>query len=311
MPYAENKSLTSSTFENFLSSIYKRLEVKNEIIINLKNYEFIDLGALTYMLAFCCALRTNKIPEHYIDSPINIILPDNKKALNFVIKSNLFSFTSIHDVFFDSLFYEKKEIKFARNFYPYMPFKRVVEKNDRYESDERYELVCNKFISSIQDKFRDVLSEHLGFPKTTVNNFWSPNIEIISNIYYHSNSWGVGTIQSTSKGVTICYADIGRGVKETLEPYRGKIMASNNNLRSWNDGSAILGAFMQGITSQDGKSRGQGLYILKKYVFENKGYIEFRSGRAKVIFSPKRKTKGAFVDYIPGVQINIWLPRFK
>ncbi|MDP3284619.1 MAG: hypothetical protein Q8M56_09355, partial [Desulfobacterales bacterium] len=93
MLYAEKNVFTSSTFENHLRSIYKRLEAKNEIIINLKNYEFIDLGALTYMLAFCCALRTNKIPEHYIDSPINLILPTNRKAFNFIIKSGLFSFT--------------------------------------------------------------------------------------------------------------------------------------------------------------------------------------------------------------------------
>ncbi|MFC1817196.1 hypothetical protein ACFL0M_14965 [Thermodesulfobacteriota bacterium] len=282
-------------------------------IIDLSDYQFIDIAALTYLMSFCCAAKEGKILNGITPS-FPIKLPHNQNARQYIFKTNFFSFASLNEIFIGSNEFSKFENIYSdNNRYPYIPFKRIVFRNNVPNKDEYFENDCQKFVNQIVEVFYKALVDRLGFSVDMANNFWEPNKEIFENIYKHSDSWGFSIIQCFQKEVIICYADIGFGVMHTLNKYQNEVLEKLPMCREWNDGSAILGAFLPRLTCLPGKSRGLGLFYLENYINKYCGTMEYRSGRAKVILKPNKEAnrmqrKGTFVEYIPGVQISIKIP---
>ena len=189
-----------------------------------------------------------------------------------------------------------------------MPFHKIIKKTYNQASKEYFENKCQSFINDIVDAFRDSLAGHLGFSQEMVEGFWEPNKEIFENIFLHSGSWGIGAIQCLASKVIICYADIGDGILKTLTPFKEQILKKRPHIRYWNDATAILAAFDRNVSRFGGKSRGIGLDNLKSFIIKHQATLEYRSGKAKIIFFPNGTSKILFVENLPGVQIMISIP---
>ena len=308
-----NNTFSTKVCEACLIEYCKALKCKEVPIIDLSNYLFFDIGALTYLLAFCSAVKEGKVFTGFTPS-FPIVLPIDKEAKQFIFKTKIFTFSSLNEVFVQSNEFSMFENDNSfNNFYPYFPFYRIVFRDNVFNKDEYFENDCQSFVNKIVDVFFDALIKTLGFKNDMADNFWEPNKEIFENIYKHSNSWGFSIIQCFKREIIICYADIGVGVRQTLDSFKVDILKKLPYCREWNDGTAILGSFLPRYTRLPGKSRGLGLYFLENYINTHLGCMEYRSGNAKVVFTPKpgkdqMHHKGFFVEYIPGVQIIIRIP---
>lgn len=319
----ENTGFSTGAFERILYRLVSDLQAGRLPTIDLSPYSFLDLGALSYLLALGFAAREGKLIKNLEIPPIPIILPQNRIVKKFLFKTEFFGFAALNEVFVGANDLSRQEEAANRantigrkppiliddgERYPYMPFHRIVHKSHKEGSIEYFENECRGFVNDIITTFSEALIEHLGFSREMTEGFWEPNKEIFQNIYMHSKSWGFGAIQCLADRVIICYADIGVGVRETLEPFKEEILTKLSYCRSWNDGTAIIAAFEKNLTCLPGKSPGNGLHLLKSYVISNSATMEYRSGKAKVILSPRSRIKGSFVEYIPGVQIRISIP---
>ena len=284
--------------------------------VDLRPYSHFDIAAVGEMLAFWIAAQEGKLGCGKCP-PAKIILPEDERAECFLLKIKPFQFASSRgDVFWgvhDLARYEQ-DVNAAENqtrhgYYPFMPFTHVVKRTIGEKRKEFFENQCSVLLNRLVVQFHDALEQHLGFDRISVGEFWQPNKELLENIYFHSDSWGYAVIQTSKSGVVIFYADVGIGILRALEPQKEIVIAKIG--RPWSEATAIEGAFVRGITGQPGKSRGDGLDVVKNYVQQNKGNITCRSGAAKVSFEVNGKVHRSIVEHIPGVQIRIYLPTKK
>jgi hypothetical protein len=283
--------------------------------LDLNDFDLLDIGALTNLIGFCAAVKAGRLTAPYSSGLIPVNLPENSHARDYLFQTGFFFFAAFAGGLGEivaranELALQEKEINLRRRVdkkYPYMPFQLVIRAAKGRTSDADFYSACENFLVGLTSKFFTALEGHLGFSEEKAKTFWQPNKEIVENIYKHSGSWGVGAIQCFEERVLICYADIGNGIRKTLDPYEDELVKKLGE--PWSDCTAIKAAFTEGITSLPGKSRGVGLHDVRTYVNECGGTIECRSGRGKVVFDSKSKPHGYEVDYIPGVQVRIELP---
>jgi len=174
-----------------------------------------------------------------------------------------------------------------------------------------FENACQQFINNAYDNLEGILSSpSFNFSGSDMAEFFTANGELYENIFEHSNSWGLCTLHARrDQGTTVCYHDIGIGIKESINtsPKVGKEIN-----RFDTDYDAIVWALVEGHSSKDGRN-GRGLNIVEEYVLTRSGYIELRSGQS--LFYKKRGDKPGQkawrhekVPFFPGTQINFFIP---
>jgi hypothetical protein len=312
----KDSTLSIGRAENMIRRMTEDLKKGVIPTVDFGSISHFDLGALAYLVSFVFAARQGMLISSRSIPPLSMILPQDPMARDFLFKIGLFNF--IHrnqgtgdEIIRGSILLARTEndVNRARkwdNRFPYMPFCPVVKRRAEYSSLSAFELNCRQFLEGLRKTFYIALVQHLEFDEEKADDFWVPNKELVENIFMHSDSWGLGAIQCLKDSVVICYADIGRGMLESLEKRKEEILNELSGI--WNDELAIRGAFIRGMTSVAGESRGTGLNEMQKYVFDCHGNFECRSGAAKVLFFSETNTKGFTVERVPGVQIRIWLP---
>ncbi|MBC8392796.1 MAG: hypothetical protein H8E17_09570 [Deltaproteobacteria bacterium] len=120
-------------------------------------------------------------------------------------------------------------------------------------------------------------------------------------------------LRSDGETISIVVADAGKGIWRALDPSK-----------KMSELECIKEAFKKGISSKTVKDssdpkRGLGLYRVQKFINEQKGYLEIRSGRSRYIMIPKEvcMIHGIYPDDLsidgkleefPGVQFRIYIP---
>lgn len=314
MPGYKKRCLTTRRLESQLPRWIEDLRSGTTPEIDLTEYEDLDLGALALLLAFSSSARGGWF-EGGSCGPLDLLLPEDPDARAFLGTSGFFSLAKTDDLFkkldYLSSLYPTQEGRQRDPWsFPRMEFRRLVEPSaPLFATKESFQEECGKFVSYLQDTYRDALTSHLGYPVHIADEFWRPNKEVFENIHLHSRSWGFGAIQGRRDSVVMAYSDLGIGVRGSLSKV-GSSMAEAEGKR-WNDDTAVELAFRDGFTSLPGVSQGYGLYRTRKFVRDRGGELEFRSGMAKLVFTNKQKQSIIRVVELPGVSVRIELPRYE
>lgn len=323
IPFEEN--LDINTFEKLLEYLLKELNKSitiNTIIFDMSKLKFIKLGGLISFLSLCGAIKEKRLFDGsqglriYLDPPTNDVL-DYLHWMQFFNISNNYGFIEVDEALQnkDIEYYEKwksklelykneddllKKRQYKPKHFPIYLIPRAVKFHN-------FESMCARFINDLIDVFEPILIYDLNFPREFIRNFFQSNKELLTNIYDHSNSWGVVGIQVIKKYVVFSYSDIGIGIKNSLE----KVIKTENNLENIDDRLAIKEALKKGISSKeisknddDNDNMGLGLYIVSEYTKKTKGKMVIRSGEYFYAINAKSKR----VNYFPGTQIHIAIP---
>jgi len=191
------------------------------------------------------------------------------------------------------------------------PIERIPERGESVRYSD-FEDSCRNFINHARDYFEGLFSSsHFNFAKHDLHDFWEANVELYTNIFEHSDSWGLGMIHAQPNyGTTVCYHDIGIGIKDSLNssPKLGKEFK-----RFKTDNEAMKWALFEGHSSKLG-GNGIGLNIVEDFVLSKNGNIEIRSGQCLLYKKPgdqsgsERWRENQNVPWFPGTQINFFVP---
>lgn len=160
-----------------------------------------------------------------------------------------------------------------------------------------------KAIDEIEAKVQGILVEKLEYSREEAYRFVTIISELCQNIYYHSapdgNPHGYISMQAYSNNLKFAVMDLGIGIPKAL---KAKYLLDD-------DREAIRLACEAGITSKD--RGGLGLYRTAQIVERAGGYLNIRSGTAKVLFTPRGRhyVSDRKVFSFWRTQIGILLPR--
>jgi|GEM_PF-5644055 len=298
---------TAAMFEEHLREWTGIINRRDTPVVDLQRFESFTLSSLMLLLVFGAAAAERRLAVDRFSMPL--LIDPHGPGVQRLLRTHFFNIAvaTLTPSFVNAQIYVDIVAKTTTPpeswQYPLMPFRVVVPGN---QSQETFELECNGFVRTLDRTFARAL-KRLGFDDIQRQRFWEPNKELVENIHYHSGSWGLGALELTDDGVFICYADIGIGMKAALAQHP---LARRS--RRFDDAAAIELAFKPGVTSLLGHSRGMGLHITKDFTVNAAGgQVQCRSGKAAVTFSARRTTVVRDLEYLPGVQMALYLPRRK
>src|SRR5258706_9699129 len=138
--------------------------------VDLSPYSHFDIAAVGEMLAFWIAAQDGKLGCGKCP-PVKIILPEDERAENFLLKIKPFQFAvSMGGVFWgvhDLARYEQEmnvaEGQNRRNYFPFMPITHVVKRTVGEKRKEFFEGQCYHVLNRVAEQFNEALHQHLGF----------------------------------------------------------------------------------------------------------------------------------------------------
>jgi len=290
-------SLDEGTFDNLIEQIAEGLSDEvNRFIIDLKDVNFIDPYGMVGLLKIGDYLNDlNKKPH--------LSLPQLEDVYRYLERMNFFQYAQ-RSYSFDNLsyIYEKK--------YSRIEDSDVLLEITRIERTED----IHSIVTKVKSRAFSILSTHLSYDSSTINEFIVSLSELCQNILEHSENTGYVGIQKYfylkrlgKNIVKIAIMDLGIGIKKSLEErffplYRDK----------WDDTFAIEKALLHGASRYKDLGRGQGLNNVRRFVIKWKGKISIRSGTGKLAIIPpwdRGKTRNYGLSYFPGTQVGIVLPQ--
>jgi hypothetical protein len=190
------------------------------------------------------------------------------------------------------------------------PMETIPKKGESVR-DRDFEDLCQRFINHARDYFEGLFSSsHFSFDKRDQYGFWEANVELYKNIFEHSDSWGLGMIHAQPDyGTTVCYHDIGIGIKDSLN-LSSKLGKEFNRFET--DFEAMKWALDEGHSSKpDGN--GIGLNIVEDFVLSRNGAIEVKSGQCLLYKKPgdqsgNEEWRCQNAPWFSGTQINFFIP---
>lgn len=187
--------------------------------------------------------------------------------------------------------------------YPgYLPILKIIN-TPNFSFNEN--ISQNYINSSLIDGLGDFLkSKFMCFSDEKVHNFIYANIELLKNIYEHSNGIGFACITyAKNPGVICCYYDLGVGFATTVSRVMSDDIDSIN---------AIKWGVQLNNTSKTNEVGGAGLPIVQDFIYSCNGILEIRSGNGRVQWKGSRQNcSEALVPNFFGSQINLHIPSMK
>lgn len=260
-----------------------------EIIFDFTKTKFIKIGAAV-SIASCIEYLNQKKDE--FDERIyffRAIIPPEL----------LIIFNSLKiERFFNETIYTKSG-ESGHKYHGFLPILSIPNSQDL--DTKSYRNLVDKYINTLIDGLGEFLKYKMHLPEKEVYDFFTANLELLTNIYEHSNGIGfAGTAYSLKHGVTCCYYDLGVGFSKTVSH------AIKRNIDSI---EAINWASEPNNTSKTDKAGGAGLSITKNFALNNNGILEIRSGDGRVQWNRKQQESSNFqVQYFLGSQINLYIP---
>lgn len=277
--------LDSATFDNFLKQQNLFKDVQS--IIDLSGIDLISPAGLVQLVVACDYLKQKK------KSPV-IVIPDTEVIRSYVARSGFIAaiegIASIEPEFS----YTKKQLYGSRR--GSNPMLLEVTKIESYSD---LPTLLNQIILVLYDRLKYEESDALDVAVAVS--------ECCQNMFDHNKStFGFIAMQTygenSQRFIEIGIADCGDGLATTLK-------RNPKNLLITSDIEAIGAAIKLGVSEYDDPTRGTGLHHLLEIAYKNRGFIQIRSGSAKVRFRMDNRTQREFnVPYLTGVQITLKLP---
>ena len=172
---------------------------------------------------------------------------------------------------------------------------------------DRYEQNVRSFYGNFIDYFKVILNAGLinsDYLKTVdfIEKYFNKSInEATKNIWDHSESWGMASIQSTEyTKTTLCLFDFGVGFINSYVKRKGLY---NRDLKS--DMEVLVWLFQEGNTSQSSGNHGHGLSIIQKFIDMTNGTLLISTDSYLLTYTKKRGLVINQKGYFPGSQIMI------
>jgi hypothetical protein len=125
--------------------------------------------------------------------------------------------------------------------------------------------------------------------------------EATKNVWDHSESWGMASIESNrSSNTTLCLFDFGVGF---IKSYIKRIGDYKRTVE--NDKEILLWLFKEGNTSQSGVNHGHGLSIIQKFTDITQGKLLISTDKYLINYNKRNGLRITEKKYYPGTQIMI------
>lgn len=125
--------------------------------------------------------------------------------------------------------------------------------------------------------------------------------ESTKNVWDHSESWGIASMQSTkTMNTTFCLFDLGIGFINSYIKRLGKYERSVES-----DKKVLMWLLEEGNTSNEANNHGHGLAIIRKFTNITNGYLLINTDKYTIRFNKKTSFKIEEKQYFPGTQIMI------
>jgi len=315
------KDLDLNSTEALLKRFYSfKNPFLSEITFDFSNSEFICLNGLLFLLGLSYCLKNKKLKNNLDVKNIFLNLTSRNDIKNHLHKMQFFKTSCILNNCFNNgekmseidkkQYQENKEwqkVDWEKyHYYPIYYISKPKHDSNLFLKESECSETMGNFLNSMNEIFILILEKVLNFPKEAIYGsesgkitypFWQPIKELYENIFLHSNSWGITALQVYRNRIDIGFFDIGLGIKTTI----------NQKFSFETDKEAITNILKKGLSCK--KEGGAGLAIVKNYVSKWGGILTIRSGEAKIrVKGDDLKTYD--VDYFPGTQIFISIPRY-
>lgn len=294
----ENRELNDRTFDKDLllqlNPLYwevtknDRVPPVKRIVVDLQQVRYANPYGALGIVVLC------EILHSIFNQKVELLLPSDDRGFQFSSWLDSLGFlNAVEDIANIKGYFHTPHVNPNPNF---IPVTRLKTWDDVFRA-----------VDEIEEKVQGILVEKLEYSREEAYRFVTIMSELCQNIYYHSapdeEPHGYISMQAYSNNLKFAVMDLGIGIPKTL---KAKYQLDD-------DRAAIQLACDAGITSKD--RGGLGLYRTAQIVEGASGYLNIRSGTAKVLFTPKgryyaggRNIFSSFV-YFWGTQIGILLPR--
>lgn len=270
----------------------------DQVFLNFSKTKYITLPGCIYIIFL---LYEIKLHNKYFETRI-ISITEN--LIHVLTKFGFFESSS----FYCNLKVDKQisDLVYSYNYSNtssiYWPIATVPPKLDRhFESNnakftngysEYFDLLIkNKLISSDKYSITEIRSK---FNKSIY--------ELVKNIWEHSNSWGLASIQSTdSTNTTIAICDYGIGFIESYKKRNSSYQDNSNN-----NNKLIESQLEDNFSSKSEHKYGHGMARVKEFVDLMNGILLIKTDKFKVTYNGKTKEQTIENDnFFKGAQIFI------
>lgn len=249
----------------------------NEVNFNFSDVKFVFPAGLCPLATFIAKLKLEFPNKDYFLS-----LPKDSGVKNYLARIGFFNLLNINPV------------KINKNPCKETLFELTQIKNDSIE---------NKNISFKRDSdIMDLIRNNLKCSETTIKRIGYAVGEIIQNIIDHSESSIGGFIcaqvYKKNKTLEVCFSDYGVGIVKNI---RNKF---NYTVSDKRDSDCILEATNLSIsTGSLNQNSGQGLFLTRKIIEDNKGFMKIYSNNGIIIINEDSLKHAECTFPIPGTTI--------
>ena len=270
----------------------------NQVFLNFSKTKYITLPGCIYVIFL---LHEIKISNRYLETKI-ISITEN--LIHFLTKFGFFNSSA----FYFNLKVEK-QIKHlvnksihSKSSAIYWPIATVPQNLDRdFDSNN------SKFMNDYSEHFdllieNDVISSETYSIREIRAKFLKAIYELIKNIWEHSESWGLSSIQSTNAtNTTIAICDYGVGF---VESYKKRNLEYLDNPE--NNKELIMSQLKPNFSSKSKYKFGHGLSRVKDFVRMLNGTLLLKTDKFRVVYDGKTDEEIIKNDsYFKGAQIFI------
>lgn len=270
----------------------------SQVYLNFSNTQFITLPGCIYIIFLLYQIKIN---NRYFETRIISI---TESIIHILSKFGFFDSSSFYcnlqlDIKIESLIKTVRKISTSAIYWPIQtippnPDKNFESSNENFlnnYSDYFDLLIDNELIKSKEFSLNEIRSR-----------FINSIFELIKNIWEHSCSWGLSSIQSTKiTGTTICICDYGIGFITSYKNINvDYIVNPENNKR------LIESQLENNFSSKSKIKHGHGLWRVKQFVDMVDGIMLIKTANYKVTYDGKTKTQKIKDDsFFMGTQIFI------
>jgi hypothetical protein len=294
------------SISELLSAILNNNETKKTrfLILNFEKATFITLPAALYIISFSSYFKTRE--TNLVKSEINKL---NKDLLPFLMSIGFFStlVTRAGFVFENAILSEERNLitqTKANQRSIILPVSIVEFSNEKTNFEDYTRNFVRKF-----GQFFQLLTQSPTFnfenSPDELQELWEALYENIKNIFDHSKSEGIGSIQASTNlgGTTICFFDTGIGIAQSVMDSSQINIHSETEAIDW----ALIDGNSSKIKGKAGKNLGHGFQIMKRFTDKRNGILTLRTGTHLFTYRNKQ-WKNSLVNWFPGTQIIIYTP---
>jgi hypothetical protein len=333
MKVTQSNNILSFSFENkvdySISSLFSKVVLASRshqfqiIELNFSKTRFVTLAGAMYLLFIVSSLIKSKATSRFnIETIITNCSKNLLEALaNFGFFRVITTYGNLHgDIYIKNL--SESKYTYWRNVLKqnpinissvYQPISPIPDKNgENFEGDTK--LYLNSFIDCFDVIWSNkmVIDMNNDILENSRKSFITAVYEATKNVWDHSESWGIGAIQSNKRNkTTFCLFDFGIGFINSYIKRMGNFERNLNNDKAklnwlFNEHNSSVDPVIvkEASSSNSFNNHGLGLSRIAKFVDRTNGTWLIRTDKYQLLYKSKQ-IKISETTFFPGTQLMI------